>query len=168
MPPITKQKCPGCHNYSIPITKSMVADLFGWAVKCRICGRRTSHSKWVRSLYVIITFSYFGGLIMWGMMPAQQFSLTQFILGLASLFCVILFLTRLFPLIERENYSNTEVLKQGRHEMSWVLWSCGILLICGGIMLWGSLFILSQLLTVSLLVGGFIFLLLALSKNWTI
>ena len=105
-------KCPNCFNRSLPILKILIADCFGWAVRCTSCQKRVSHFKWTRSVIAVLVWFGFSFAFVFGIVPDQRFHGIQFVI---SVFCVLIILVMvavIFPLSEREEVVDN-VIKQG-------------------------------------------------------
>ena len=62
------------------------------------------------------------------------------VLGIvAGLFCAMLIPIYSFLLIEREEVSNAEIIKDSRRVISWTLWSWGIILMASVMSTWGNI-----------------------------
>lgn len=88
-----KLKCPSCSIESLPFIRMFIADICGWAVRCRSCRKRVSHP--VISRYILRGITMVGGAFSYGfaLYPDQRFNVTRFHIGLGitSLLVIIVF-----------------------------------------------------------------------------
>lgn len=168
---MTKLICPACNDRTVSLFKVMLADLFGWAVRCPGCKKRFSHARYAGSLFAVLIFLAIGLIVTYvGVQVTLRANYSgNIILGIcAGLICAILILTWFLPLIKREEISNIEVIRNSRRVISWTLWSWGIILVASVASTWGSITALGQSGIIPTCVAMIIFVVLMIYRNWTI
>lgn len=76
-----KLKCPSCSTQSLSILKVMIADLFGWAVRCGSCQKRISHSGRIRCVLRLVFISGIASSTAIAAYPDQRFHAFRFFVG---------------------------------------------------------------------------------------
>lgn len=167
-----KLLCPKCSNRSIFLLKVLISDIFGWAVRCKACETRTSHSKWVRIIVAVCIWIGFPIAYIFGFVPDQIFHVSQFVGFIFFLVLLLITIIVVFPLVIREDVLASPIKQIWRKAIIRALWVSGIYLVTTILPVWNvfdwSLFRCRELIYDIVLVSLIVSFVSIITENWTI